>query len=118
MHIGYIKSKIKSILCNRNTRCSSDELSYNQAMKYIKTNPETVLLDVRSQQEYREGHLKGSINIPLYELLVKAKIELPNKNIPIIVYCQTGHRSRKALDILKKEEYENLYTIKGGLDEI
>lgn len=69
-----------------------------------------VLIDVRSESEYRAGHVKGSVNIPLQNL----KQELPKlkneKNI--IVFCQSGARSARAKSILKQNGFQNV--INGG----
>ena len=75
-------------------------------------NPELVLIDVRSPQEYAEGHMNGSICIPSYELSWKAKKILPNKKSVIVVYCEYGGRSRKAVNLLKTLGYENVYNLK------
>lgn len=76
-----------------------------------------VLLDVRSIQEYKEGHLNGAICIPLYEIN-KIINEIPNKNQLIVTYCQYGGRSREAYTKLKKMGYTNIYNLFGGLDNI
>ncbi len=60
----------------------------------------------------------GAINIPLYNLAECFKFKLKDKNKIIVVYCQSGIRSKKAVKILFKMGFENLYNLKGGLDEI
>ena len=99
---------------NRNSK----DIDYNLAMNILNENDGCILLDVRSTQEYKENNLKGSINIPLYELKKKAMEILKDKDGAIIVYCQSGGRSKKAVEILNKMGYKNLYNIKGGLDNI
>lgn len=84
----------------------------------LKSNKEAILLDVRSHQEYKEGHLNGAINIPLYELESCCDCKLHKKDEVIIVYCQSGIRSKKAIKILKKYGFTNLYHLNGGLDEM
>ena len=76
-----------------------------------------VLIDVRSPQEYNEGHLPGAINIPEYEIR-RVKNEMPKLNQQIVVYCQYGGRSRDAYNMLKKMGYTNVYSLKGGLEMI
>ena len=76
-----------------------------------------VLIDVRSPQEYNEGHLPGAINIPEYEIR-RVKNEMPKLNQQIVVYCQYGGRSRDAYNMLKKMVYTNVYSLKGGLEMI
>ena len=76
-----------------------------------------VLIDVRSPQEYNEGHLPGAINIPEYEIR-RVKNEMPKLNQQIVVYCQYGGRSIDAYNMLKKMGYTNVYSLKGGLEMI
>ncbi len=76
------------------------------------------LLDVRSNQEYKEGHLQGAINIPDYELKNRIQREIPKKNQSIVIYCQYGGRSRSAYNMMKKMGYTNVYNLSGGLDMI
>ena len=77
-----------------------------------------ILLDVRSNQEYKEGHLQGAINIPDYELRKKVQKEIPKKNQLIVIYCQYGGRSRNAYNMMKRIGYTNIYNLLGGLDMI
>ena len=94
------------------------DIDYNTAMEIIKNNKTSILIDVRSKQEYIENNIKGSINIPLYELRKKADEVLKDKNQTIIVCCQSGGRSKKAVEILSKMGYTNLFNLKGGLDSL
>lgn len=105
--------KIVNISLFRDDKC----VSYMQAKEMIREEAQTILLDVRSKQEHEEYHLEGDICIPLYELGDIEKM-IPNKNAIIIAYCQSGARSKRAIDILSKMGYANVYQIKGGIDEI
>ena len=72
----------------------------------------SILLDVRTIEEYNDGHLEGSINIPYNEIETRIKeISSINKDTKIIVYCKSGNRSSKAFDILKKLGYLNIYDL-------
>lgn len=77
-----------------------------------------ILLDVRSNQEYNEGHLQGAINIPDYELRNRVQREIPKKNQLIVIYCQYGGRSRNAYNMMKNMGYTNICNLSGGLDMI
>ena len=77
-----------------------------------------VLLDVRSKQEYNEGHLFGAVHLADYEIPKKHNNVLTNKDAEIIVYCQNGGRSKKACKKLKKLGYKNVYNLCGGIDNI
>ena len=97
---------------------SGNNIDYKNAKVLLEGNNQCILLDVRSEQEYKEGHLEGSINIPVYDINEEIQKVIPNRNNPIIVYCQSGSRSRKAISILSKKGYEELYNIEGGLDSL
>ncbi len=96
----------------------NQNLSLNEIKEIMKNNDNAILVDVRSRQEYLEGHLNGSVNIPLYELEQCCERTLKDKEAIIIVYCQYGARSKKAIILLKRHGYRNLYHLKGGLDAI
>ena len=53
-----------------------EDISVREMLEILKTNSNAILLDVRSKQEYEEGHINGSINIPVYDLEKNAKIKL------------------------------------------
>ena len=79
----------------------------------IKSEVNLVLIDTRSPQEFAENRINGAINIPDYEILKKARYLLPNKDTLIILYCQSGDRSKKAYLYLEKLGYTNIYNLKG-----
>ena len=74
------------------------------------------LIDVRSSQEYNEGHLSGAINIPYYEIKKKVNNIIKDKTQEIVVYCQEGVRSKHAYKILKRFQYEKVYSLYHGLE--
>lgn len=76
--------------------------SIEEGLEKMKEVPQAVLLDVRSEDEYRDGHIEGSINIPLNKL---AAIDLP-KETPVFVYCLSGGRSKRATAFLQKLGYD------------
>lgn len=87
-----------------------------EEMKYMLDNySNVILLDVRSPQEFAEGHLRNAINIPTYEIYTKAPQMLRDKEAIIIAYCTVGIRSENAIRILKKLGYKNLYHLDEGI---
>lgn len=102
----------------RNRDSKQNNIDYESAKMILRNDKDAILLDVRSPQEYKETHLEGSINIPIYNIEEKSKEMIPNKENIVIVYCQSGGRSGKAVKILEKQGYSKLYNIEGGLDSI
>ena len=74
-----------------------------------------ILVDVRSPQEYREGHLEGAILIPEYEIMSKHSKAFKAKDETIILYCSNGLRSKKAQRKLEKQGYTNVYNLVNDL---
>ena len=76
----------------------------------------TVLLDVRSAEEYASGHLKGAVNIPHDRILELIGTAATDKSTPIILYCRSGRRADTALNALKSAGYEDIVNY-GGLED-
>ena len=75
-----------------------------------------IIVDVRSPQEYREGHIPNSLSIPDYEIQEKAGIFLDDKSKEIVLYCGVGTRSKHAKEILEGLGYTNVYNLHNGLE--
>ena len=84
----------------------------NQGVQEYKNAVGAVLLDVRTPQEYREGHIPGSQNVPLQQL-DKVEEVTENKDTVLYVYCRSGARSRQAVSLLQAMGYTNVRNIGG-----
>ena len=84
----------------------------NQGVQEYKSAAGAVLLDVRTPQEYREGHIPGSQNVHLQQL-DKVEEVTENKDTVLYVYCRSGARSRQAVSLLKHMGYTNVHNIGG-----
>ncbi len=94
-----------------------DEGNVNlENLKEIMKKGNAIILDVRSPQEYKEKHIRSAILIPSYEINKNIVEEtLKDKNQTIIVYCFSGSRSKRVIELLKKIGYTNLYHLKDGI---
>jgi len=87
---------------------------YDHAMDLISTK-KVVVIDVREKEEGKEHSLKGSINVPVSELVKRIREIVPDRNQPILVYCSTGSRSIFACQILADFGYKSVYNLQGGV---
>ena len=87
----------------------------SQGVKEYQATPGAVLLDVRTLEEYREGHSPGSKNVPL-QSLDKVTGFVNNQDTPVFVYCHSGARSSQAVSALRRMGYTNIKNI-GGINE-
>lgn len=74
-----------------------------------------VIVDVRTEEEYNEGHIPGSINIPVDELENRIHELKPVKGKPLLLVCRSGSRSMFAGMILADKGFANLYNLSGGM---
>ena len=84
----------------------------HQGLQRYEATPGGVLLDVRSPQEYRQGHIPGSENIPLQDIESLLWLREDRKT-PLFVYCYSGARSGQAAAVLKELGYQNVSNIGG-----
>ncbi len=83
---------------------------------YQKT-PGAVLLDVRTAEEYGEGHLAQARNVDYKRDDFRQQVAKLDKSKPYFVYCKAGVRSEKAADLMKELGFRQVYTLEGGIDE-
>ena len=88
-------------------------ISAEEAKKGIAEGKFPIILDVRTDLEYNLGHYPEAIHIPTANLANEVETKLPNKKTPVLIYCNTGQRSRYAADLLKKKGYESVRYITG-----
>ena len=75
-----------------------------------------IVLDVRNDAEFVNGHIVDAKNIPVDKLAERLNELTKYKDKPILVNCQRGMRSAKACDILRKAEFTQVHNLQGGLD--
>lgn len=92
-----------------------DQADAKQWMDAMKPG-EYVLLDVRMKEEYQAGHIEGALLIPDFELENEMEEKLPDKTMPIFVYCRSGYRSKKAAKVLADAGYKKVYEFGGIMD--
>ena len=92
------------------------QITPQDAKKIMDSAAAYVVLDVREQTEFDEGHIPGAIVIPHTEIEAKAEQMLPDKNALILVYCRSGRRSKLAAESLVKLGYTEVKEF-GGIIE-
>ncbi len=106
----------KEILKKFSRSYSHQDINYEALKKMMRKFKNIYLIDIRTKQEYEEGHLLGAINICLYD--IEKDIKKLDKDSKIILYCSSGIRSKKAKEKLKKLGYTDVYNLEGGLQKI
>ena len=91
-------------------------ITAQEAKKIMDSQEGYILLDVRTQEEYDQGHIPGAIVIPDTEIEARAEEVLPDKDQLILVYCRSGRRSKNAAQILVELGYTNIKEFGGIID--
>lgn len=81
----------------------------------IQARKSAVLVDIRSNEEYGKGHIEQSLSLPLDTLESNIKKLNKYRGKPVIIVCQSGMRAAKAASVLKKNQFEELYILDGGV---
>ncbi|ELC8415570.1 rhodanese-like domain-containing protein [Clostridium perfringens] len=95
----------------------SKDISIDESKKLINDGEVTLILDVRNEDEFAEGHLKNAIQIPVKELKENLNDIEKFKDELVLVYCRSGKRSAEAVDILKENGFKNLVHMKDGISK-
>lgn len=85
----------------------------DEAREMMFTNRRSILIDVRTNEEYKQGHIDGSICVPLQDISNNPFSVCARKDTPIILYCQKGYKSSLAAQALIDAGYSKIYAIPG-----
>ena len=82
-----------------------------------QNNPDFVIVDVRTPEEFADGHIAGAINIDYYSETFRDELDKLDKNKTYLIYCRSGNRSGKALNIIEELNFREVYNMSGGIIE-
>ena len=91
-------------------------ITAEEAKRIMDNEEGYIILDVRAQEEYDEGHIPGAILIPHTEIEARAEEVLTDKDQLILVYCRSGRRSKIAAEALVELGYTNIKEFGGIID--
>ena len=101
---------------NQSGNATYVSISAEEAKSLMDSEKGYIILDVRAQSEYDEGHIPGAILIPNTEIKEKAESVLTDKDQLILVYCRSGRRSKLAAQALAELGYTNIKEFGGIID--
>lgn len=92
------------------------QITMEEAKEVMKNESEIIILDVRTGEEFSEGHIPGAINLANEAIGEEEIPQLPDKDQMILVYCRSGNRSKQASEKLVDLGYTNVVEFGGILD--
>ena len=119
---GWIVVLLISLALFGMTACSDGgadsymQITPEQAKIIMDSEKDYVILDVRTTEEFEEGHIEGAVLLDYEDVKQKAHVVLPDKDALILVYCRSGRRSKIAAEELVKLGYTNIKEFGGIID--
>jgi rhodanese-related sulfurtransferase len=80
-----------------------------------KNDPNLVILDVRTSEEFSEGHIENAVNLDFYSDDFREELDKLDKNKTYVTHCRSGNRSAKALNLMEELGFKEAYNITGGI---
>lgn len=102
-----------SFMVNAQTKTSP--LTASAFYELISRNESLQLIDVRTPEEFASGHIKGAVNISLYDKDFAGLVAQLKKNEPVFVYCKGGGRSREAAGKMEELGFTDIHDLRGGI---
>ena len=91
-------------------------ITHEDAQRIMKANPDAIILDVRTPEEYHKKHIPGALLVPIEDIRGGNLSKLPDKDATILIYCWTGRRAEDAAEFLIKRGYTKIYEFGGLID--
>lgn len=103
-----------SLQCNASAKQSVSVEASPYLMERVK-NDEWLLIDVRSVEEYNDGHIPGAVNMP-HDQIESYLNELEGwQDKPVIVYCRSGRRAQLAMKVLEEMKFQSIRSLEGDM---
>jgi len=102
------------------TKTTTKDITPQEAFTLIQknqNNPDFVIIDVRTPEEFGGEHIEQAININFYSETFRDTLNALDKNKTYLIYCQVGGRSSSALDIMAELNFKKVYNILGGINQ-
>jgi len=98
----------------------TENISAQEALSLIQdnqSNPDFIILDVRTPEEFSDGHIEGAVNTDFYEGTFREELDTLDKDKTYLVHCRSGSRSQSTIDIMEELGFTNIYHMTGGFIE-
>jgi rhodanese-related sulfurtransferase len=98
------------------TKTKMNQLKSKEWSEYLGKTPKSLILDVRTADEYKSGYIKNAVNVDIYggSDFIES-IKKLNKNYSYFVYCRSGARSAQACQLMQQMGFEKVFNLDGGI---
>jgi phage shock protein E len=96
---------------------AAKDISQSQLQKIMKNDQQVIVLDVRTVEEFEQGHIPNAVNIPHKELEARLAELSGAKNTQVVIYCRSGRRAEVAKQVLVTSGFTQLDHLSGDFNE-
>jgi rhodanese-related sulfurtransferase len=107
--------------CEDDNQQKISDISAQEAINLVEENARNadfVILDVRTPEEFAQGHLANAVNMDYYAADFETRLQGLNKNAVYLVYCGSGMRSAKVIEMMRELGFAEAYNVLGGFPAI
>ena len=105
------------ISCGKAQTSQTTKLSAKESQTKLEQTPTLQIIDVRTPEEFQNGHIKNAMNLNINGREFEKQSETLDKSKPILVFCLSGGRSKKAVQYFEKNGFQEIYEMPGGMLE-
>lgn len=106
---------VLGISCNTKSQSQSDSITVIAPTEFKEKSANQTIIDIRTPQEFSEGHIEGAVNINYYDNNFIDQIAKYDKNQPIFIYCRSGNRTSSASKKIADYGFTQIYDLEGGI---
>jgi rhodanese-related sulfurtransferase len=101
---------------SNNSENAFKDISIEEYSMFLQNSPRPQIVDVRTAEEVGTGRIEGSINLDFKSPDFASRIEQISKNETVLIYCASGIRSGRAMELMKEKGFKEIYNLEGGLN--
>ncbi|MBP9727889.1 MAG: rhodanese-like domain-containing protein [Candidatus Moranbacteria bacterium] len=94
---------------------SAQSLSAEDFVTQYKKTSDAILVDVRTPEEFRSGHIEGAVNIDFQDASFMAEVQKLDTTKTYFVYCRSGNRSKQAISVMNQQGISSINELQGGI---
>ena len=111
----FVLVTVLGISCNTKSQSQSDAIKVLTPTEFKEKLANQTIIDIRTPQEYSQGHIEGAVNINYYDSNFIDQIAKYDKNQPIFIYCRSGNRTSPASKKIADFGFKQIYDLEGGI---
>jgi rhodanese-related sulfurtransferase len=97
-----------------------EDIGVQEAFELIQSNqdnPDFAIVDIRTPEEFHEGHIEKAVNIDFYSETFREDLDKLDKNKAYFIYCRSGNRSGSAMPVMKELGFQEVYNLSAGIKD-